>query len=156
MRQSTAGIQQALGMLDLLKFEGLPTFYTILGGLDECPHVSGVVPPWERALQVVEKLESTCAARIFASAPRGGYQSFLGTSRSLFTTKIDKRRILMTTSDFSSAQIGICRWRVEDKDRVTRKPSFPKSRDDNPHAFAAAVFDGSSANWERCVTAFHQ
>ena len=48
------------------------------------------------------------------------------------------------------------RWRVEDKDRVTRKPSFLKSRDDNPHAFAAAVFDGSSANWERCVTAFHQ
>ena len=57
MRQSTAGIQQALGMLDLLKIERLPTFYTILDGLDGCPHVSGVVPPRERALQVVEKLQ---------------------------------------------------------------------------------------------------
>jgi hypothetical protein len=54
-------------MLDLLKIEGLPTFYTIIDGLDGCPHVSGVVPPRERALQVVEKLVD--AARIFGSAP---------------------------------------------------------------------------------------
>jgi hypothetical protein len=44
------------------------------------------------------------------------------------------------------------RWRAEDKEMAidtvpwARKPSFPKSRDDSPHAFAVAGFNGSSAN----------
>jgi hypothetical protein len=40
----------------MLKSEGLPTIYIIIDGLDECPHVSGVVPPRERVLQVLENL----------------------------------------------------------------------------------------------------
>jgi hypothetical protein len=40
----------------MLNIEGLPTTYIIIDGLDECPDVSGVVPPRERVLELIEKL----------------------------------------------------------------------------------------------------
>jgi len=40
----------------ILKIEGLPTIHIIIDGVDECPDGSGLVPPRERVLRLIEKL----------------------------------------------------------------------------------------------------
>ena len=41
---------------DMLEFPGQPVVYLIIDALDECPNISGVVPPRERVLNLIEDL----------------------------------------------------------------------------------------------------
>jgi hypothetical protein len=109
----------------MLKTEGLPAIYIIIDGLDECPNISGVVPPRERVLQLVEKLVDLrhenlriCAT----SRPEADIQASLtplaSHTVSLHDEDGQKKDIDEYVRFVVNSDRHMRRWRVEDKEMV--------------------------------------
>ena len=109
----------------VLKTEGLPTIYIIVDGLDECPNVSGVVPPRERVLQLVEKLVGLHLANVricATSRPEADIRASLAPLASHTVSLHDqdgrKKDIDDYVRFFVYSDRHMQRWRVEDKEMV--------------------------------------
>lgn len=109
----------------MLKTEGLPTIYIIIDGLDECSHVSGVVPPRERVLQLVEKLVDLHLPnfRICAtSRPEADIQASLAPLASHTVSLHDQDGQKKDIDDYVRFVVysdrHMRRWRAEDKEMV--------------------------------------
>jgi hypothetical protein len=109
----------------MLKTEGLPTIYIIIDGLDECPDVSGVVPPREQVLQLVEKLVDLHREnlRICAtSRPEADIQASLAPLASHAVSLDDEDGQKKDIDDYVRSVVysdrRMRRWREEDKDMV--------------------------------------
>jgi hypothetical protein len=109
----------------MLKTEGLPTIYIIIDGLDECPHISGVVPPRERVLQLVEDLvDLHCAnLRICAtSRPEADIKASLALLASHTVPLHDEDGQRKDIYDYVKFVVysdrHMRRWKVEDKEMV--------------------------------------
>ena len=126
-----AGLRQPddhalLDCLDrMLKTEGLPTIYVIVDGLDECPTVSGVVPPRERVLQLVEKLVDLHLANVricATSRPEADIQASLAPLASHTVSLHDQDGQKKDIGDYVRFVVysdrHMQRWRVEDKEMV--------------------------------------
>jgi hypothetical protein len=114
----------------MLKTEGLPTIYIIIDGLDECPHVSGVVPPRERVLQLVEKVVDLHHAnlRICAtSRPEADIKASLEPLASHTVSLHDEDGQKKDIDEYVRLVVysdrHMRRWRVEDKEMVVHSLS---------------------------------
>jgi hypothetical protein len=114
----------------MLKIEGLPTIYIIIDGLDECPHASGVVPPRERVLKLVEKVVDLHHAnlRICAtSRPEADIQASLAPLASHAVSLHDEDGQKKDIDDYIKFVVHSDRqmrnWRVEDKEMVVNNLS---------------------------------
>lgn len=109
----------------MLKTEGVPTIYIIIDGLDECSNVSGVVPPRERVLQLVEKLVNSHLANLricTTSRPEADIQASLAplASHTVFLHDQDgqKKDIDDYVRFVVNSDRQMRRWRAEDKEMV--------------------------------------
>ena len=109
----------------MLKTEGLPTIYIIIDGLDECPNVSGVVPPRERVLQLVENVVHLRLANIrvcVTSRPEADIQAAFAPLASHTVSLHDEVGQKKDIADYVRFIIysdrHMRKWRVEDKEMV--------------------------------------
>jgi hypothetical protein len=109
----------------MLKAEGLPTIYIIIDGLDECPHVTGVITPRERVLQLVEKLVDLHHASLricVTSRPEADIKASLeplaSHTVSLHDEDGQKKDIDEYVRFIVCSDKHMRRWRVEDKEMV--------------------------------------
>jgi hypothetical protein len=124
LRQS--GDHALQGCLEkMLKTGGLPTIYIIIDGLDECPNVSGVVPPQERVLQLVEKVVHLRLANVHicvTSRPEADIQVTLAPLASHTVSLHDEVGQKKDIGDYVRFIIysdrHMQKWRVEDKEMV--------------------------------------
>jgi hypothetical protein len=114
----------------MLETEGLPTIYIIIDGLDECPNVSGVVPPRERVLQLMEKVVDLHHAnlRICAtSRPEADIQASLAPMATHTVSLHDEDGQKKDIDDYIKFVVYSDRhmrnWRVEDKGMVIKSLS---------------------------------
>jgi hypothetical protein len=120
------GDHALLGCLEkMLKTDGLPTTYIIIDGLDECPHNSGVVPPRERVLQLVEDLVDLHCANLricAASRPEADIKASLAPLASHTVSLHDEDGQKRDIDDYVRFVVysdrHMRRWRVEDKEMV--------------------------------------
>ena len=109
----------------MVKSEGLPTIYIIIDGLDECPDVSGVVPPRERVLQLVEKVIDLNPVNICictTSRPDADIQASLAPLASHTVSLHDEDGQKKDIDDYVRFVVysdrHMRRWRIEDKEMV--------------------------------------
>jgi hypothetical protein len=109
----------------MLKTGGLPTIYIIIDGLDESPNVSGVVPPRERVLQLVEKVVHLRLANVricVTSRPEADIQAALAPLASHTVCLHDEVGQKKDIGDYVRFIIysdrHMQKWRVEDKEMV--------------------------------------
>jgi hypothetical protein len=114
----------------MLKTDGLPTIYIIIDGLDECPHVSGVVPPRERVLKLVEKVVDLRHANLrlcATSRPEADIQASLAPLASHTVSLHDEDGQKKDIDDYIRFVVYSDRqmrnWRVEDKEMVVNSLS---------------------------------
>jgi hypothetical protein len=112
-------------LVKMLKVEGQPTIYIIIDALDECPNDSGVVPPRERVLELVEKLVDSNFrnVRICAtSRPEADIQAALASLAPLTISIHDEDGQKKDIADYVRFIIhsdrNMRRWRTEDKEMV--------------------------------------
>lgn len=109
----------------MLKTGGLPTIYIIIDGLDECPNVSGVVPPREHVLQLVEKVVHLRLVNVHicvTSRPEADIQAALARLASHTVALHDEVGQKKDIGDYVRFKIysdrHMQKWRVEDKEMV--------------------------------------
>ncbi len=109
----------------MLKTGGSPTIYIIIDGLDECPNVSGVVPPRERVLQLVEQVVHLRLANVricVTSRPEADIQATLARLASHTVSLHDEVGQKKDIGDYVRFIIysdrHMQKWRVEDKEMV--------------------------------------
>lgn len=109
----------------MLKTEGLPTIYIIIDGLDESPNVSGVVPPRERVLQLVENMVHLRLANVricVTSRPEADIQAALAPLASHTVSLHDEVGQMKDIGDYVRFIVysdrHMQKWRVEDKEMV--------------------------------------
>ena len=112
-------------LVKMLKVEGQPTIYIIIDAVDECPNDSGVVPPRERVLELVEKLVDSNFrnVRICAtSRPEADIQAALASLTPLTISIHDedgqKKDIAHYVRSTIHSDMNMRRWRTEDKEMV--------------------------------------
>ena len=109
----------------MLNIERSSTIYIIIDGLDECPDVSGVVPPRERVLEQIEKLVGFRLSNIrlcVTSRPEADIQSSLAPlvthTVTLHEEYGQKKDICDYVRHFVYSGRRMRRWKVEDKEMV--------------------------------------
>ena len=114
----------------MLNIEGLPTVYIIIDGLDECPDVSGLVPPRERVLELIEKLVEYRFSNVricVTSRPEADIQASLAPRASHTVTLHEENGQKKDICDYVMYIVysdrRMRRWKVEDKDVVVENLS---------------------------------
>ncbi len=109
----------------MLNIEGFPTIYIIIDGLDECPDVSGLVPPRERVLELLEKLVEFHLSNVricVTSRPEADIQASLAPlashTVSLHEEYGQKKDICDYVRYIVYSDRRLRRWKVEDKEMV--------------------------------------
>ena len=112
-------------LVKMLKVEGQPTIYIIIDALDECPNDSGVVPPRERVLELVEKLVDSNFRDVricVTSRPEADIQAALASLAPLTISIHDEDGQKKDIADYVRFIIhsdrNMRRWRTEDKEMV--------------------------------------
>ncbi len=110
----------------MLNIEGLPTIYIIIDGLDECPNVSGVAPPRERILELVEELVDLHLSNVricVTSRPEADIQASLAPLASYTVSLHDEEGQKKDIYDYIRSIVysdrNMRRWKVKDKEMVT-------------------------------------
>jgi len=116
----------------MLKIEGQPTIYIIIDAIDESPNLSGVVPPRERVLELVERLVRLRLANLricVTSRPEADIQASLAPLASHTISLHNQDGQKKDISDYVESVVysnrNMRRWKEEDKkmviDVLTRK-----------------------------------
>ena len=114
----------------MLNIEGSPTIYIIIDGLDECPDVSGMAPPRERVLELIEKLVEFHLSNVricVTSRPEADIQASLTPLASHIVTLHEeygqKKDIYDYVRHIVNSDRHMRRWKVEDKEMVVENLS---------------------------------
>jgi hypothetical protein len=114
----------------MLNVEGLPTIYIIIDGLDECPGVSGLSPPREQVLELIEKLVGFHLPNVRicgTSRPEADIQASLAPLASHTVTLHEeygqKKDICDYVRYIVNSDRCMRRWKVEDKEMVVNSLS---------------------------------
>jgi hypothetical protein len=109
----------------MLNIERLPTIYVIIDGLDECPDVSGLVPPRERVLELIEKMVEFHLSNVricVTSRPEADIQASIAPlashTVSLHEEYGQKKDICDYVRHIVDSDRRMRRWKVEDKEMV--------------------------------------
>ena len=109
----------------MLKTEGQPTIYIILDALDECPNGSGVKPPRDRIIGLVEKLVDLNLGNVricVTSRPEADIQASFATLTSHAVSLHDEDGQKKDITDYVRSIVysdrKMRRWRDEDKEMV--------------------------------------
>ena len=109
----------------MLNIEVLPTIFIIIDGLDECPDVSGLVPPRERVLELIEKLVEYRFSNVricVTSRPEADIQASLAPRASHTVTLHEEHGQKKDICDYVRHIVYSDRrmrgWKVEDKEMV--------------------------------------
>src|SRR5712672_4059479 len=106
----------------MLKIEGLPTIHIIIDGVDECPDGSGLVPPRERVLKLIEKLVEFDLSNVricVTSRPEADIQASLAPLASHTISLHNQDGQKKDISDYVESVVysnrNMRRWKEEDK-----------------------------------------
>ena len=110
---------------NMLKVEGQPEIFIIIDAIDECPNGTGVIPPRERVLELVEKLVGSNLPNVHicvTSRPEADIQACLASLASHSVSIHDEAGQKVDITDYIRSIVysdrNMRRWRVEDKEMV--------------------------------------
>jgi len=109
----------------MLKVQGQPAIFIIIDAIDECPNGTGVVPPRERVLELVEKLVNSSIPNVricVTSRPEADIQAALSSLASHSISLHNEAGQNKDIADYIRSVVYsdrlMRRWRVEDKEMV--------------------------------------
>ena len=109
----------------MLKAQGQPAVFIIIDAIDECPNGTGVVPPRERVLELVEKLVNSKIQNVricVTSRPEADIQAALASLASHSVSLHDEAGQNEDITEYIRSVVysdrNMRRWRVEDKEMV--------------------------------------
>jgi hypothetical protein len=109
----------------MLTVEGQPAIYIIIDAIDECPNGTGVVPPRERVLELVERLINSDLPGVHicvTSRPEADIQASLASLASHSVSLHDEAGQNLDIANYIRSIVysdrNMRRWRVEDKEMV--------------------------------------
>ena len=109
----------------MLKVKGQPAIFIIIDAIDECPNGTGVVPPRERVLALVEILVNSNIPNVricVTSRPEADIQAVLASLASHSVSLHDEAGQNKDIAEYIRSVVysdrNMRRWRVEDKEMV--------------------------------------
>jgi hypothetical protein len=109
----------------MLNVEGHLAIYIIIDAIDECPNATGVVPPRERVLNLVENLVNSNIPNVricITSRPEADIQAALASLTSHSVSLHDEAGQMKDIADYIRSIVysdrNMRRWRAEDKEIV--------------------------------------